>query len=304
MAAIDPTRYVVVPRATVRRQLALGRVLVKYKPEQASEDVEHAVKALNDTIATLTQAFADRHVEKSSGVGGDDVALDVFVDDVWYVIDERLQHWKAFERPAVQRLAEGQDPEGFDYEAASERAHQAAKLWKQLFSAGLDGLRLPHAEQAEFTRTLWTVIDREGLEPQLSELVGADFVAAARDAQIHYDEMVNAQSARAQGSIVNLRQLAVQLQQSIQKYMFSLLAMNREDDPKIVEQIRRALRPVDAVRERLERERARDRGGEEEAVPAETQADIDEILDEEQAVLEQIGGQPNGPDSELADEQG
>ena len=299
---IDPARYVVVPRATVRRQLALGRVLVRHKPTPASEDVEHAVKVLANVIAKLTQAFADRHVENNTALAGEDAALDLFVDDLWYVMDERLEHWKAFERPAAARLADPQDPEGFDYSAAIEKARRAGQLKQRLLGAGLDGLRLPHAEQAEFTRTLWTVIDQDGLAAQLTEFVGADFVEAARDAQGHYDEMVDAQSARAKGSLVNLRELAAKLQQSIQKYMFALVAMNREDNPEIVARVRKALRPVDALRERLERERARDRG-DELVVPAETQADIDELIDEEKAVVADIGAEGNKVAGELAGDQ-
>jgi hypothetical protein len=291
--AIDRSRYVVVPRATVRRQLALARVLVKHVPTPASIDVEEAAKELSGATGTLTQAFADRHIESGNSQAGEDTALDLFVDDVWYIIDERLQHYKAFERPAVIRLAETQEADGFDYTARVEKARKAATLWKRLLSGGLEGLRLSHPEQAEFTRTLWTVIDQEGLASQLVEFVGADFVEAARDVQGHYDEMVDAQAARSKGSLVNLRELAFELQYAIQNYMIALLAMTRDKSPENVAKIRKALRPVDALREQNERERARSRG-EQPAEPtdaqADTEADIDELLAEEQAVVEQIGG--------------
>src|SRR5690606_13807016 len=103
-------------------------------------------------------------------------------------------------------------------------------------------------------------------------------------------------------SSVNLRDLVLELQQAIQNYLIALLGMIRDNDPENVAMMRAALRPVDALKAQLERERSRSQQSAAKAQAAESpespeSEEIAELLAEEQALEEILG-----PDDELEDD--
>lgn len=292
-APIDRARYFFVPRTSGRRLLALARLLGKHKPKELSFEGEERAKLLQHGVVTLAQAYVERHRESSSLLAADETALDQFADYLWGIVDDRLAHWEAFGLPAASRLAQ-QKPGNFDYAARIDKAREAFALRRQLLAEGLDFTRRPYAEQAEYMVTLWKVIEQDKLDARLNHLIGADFFEALRDVHDHYVAMVERRSSRAQGSAVNLRELALALQKDIQNYVIALLAMIRDDDPDNVAMIRAALRPIDALREQLERERARTRGEPPPPAANDTGADVEELLAEEQEVATAIG-EPETP---------
>jgi hypothetical protein len=306
--AIDRSRYFVVPRTSARRHLTLGRLLDKRKPKQASVDLEAAAKVMNQAVFDLTSAYVERHLEHSQASPAEEVEFDLYTDQLWAVIDSRLDHWEVFQRPAGVRLAAHQSPGGFDYVACVDEAKQAERVRELLFGLrGVDFTRLKYVEQAEYMTTLWQVIEQEELGEALVEFVGAKFYGALRDGQPRYLEMIEQRSARERGSNVNLRELALELQQAIQNYLIALLAGIRDDDSENVAIHRHALQPVDALRAQLERERGRvARGGDEDEDGGELEeAALADFLAEEQALEQELGlgvEDELGPESAAAEE--
>lgn len=299
--AFDRSRYFSIPRTGGRRLLSLARLLVRHQPQQATPEVEQAGKHLAETVETVTQAFVERHREYGASVAAEEVELDAVMDALWYILRDRVQHWEVFDRPAVRRIAAIEPTDGFDFGACIEQAADAARVRSLLLEQGLEFLRLSYAEQAEHMLTLWTMIEQEKLEPVLTELIGAEFFGALSAWRVRYDQMIERRTARAQGSAINLRALGLQLNRVIQIYVIALLAMIRDDDPENVELIRTALRPIDALREQLERERARNQaaGGADLDELAEDET-LDELIAEQQAIDDQLGLNPRADDIDSA----
>lgn len=283
---IERSRYFFIPGAKGRRLLALGRVLLKHMPNSPSNDVEVFAKLLSEENVKVTKAYVDRHREDNTAIAAEEVELDQTADHLWGITDARLGHWEVFERPAVARLADKQTPEGPDYEGLIEKARAARTVRKKLLPNGIDFTKLPIPEQSEYMNTLWEIIEQDGLGDQLGEYIGGDFYDGLKDVQAHYEEMVDQRAARTKGTQINLLTHARNLHRAIQNYSISLLAMVRDQDPANVEMMLLALRPIDALREQMERERARGRG---EPEPEEPQPELEELLAEEKAVNEQIG---------------
>ncbi|KIG14864.1 hypothetical protein DB30_06246 [Enhygromyxa salina] len=296
--ALDRARYFFVPRTTGRRQLALARLLHKRKPKHASPDLEQSAKVMGSAIKTITQAYVDRHIETSGSSPAEEAELDRVVDLLWVALYERLGHWEVFERDGVRRLAANQQPDGFDYASAADEAKLARVVRERLLgTSGVEFTRLSYLEQGEYMLTLWSVIEQGEYGEALSNWIGPDFYEALRDSQSHYEAMIEKRSARERGSSVNLRELGLDLQRTIQNYLIALLAMIRDDDPENIAMIRAALRPIDAVREQLERERVKGRAGQvepqpEQAPDASELIDLDELIAEEAAVSAEIGIAP------------
>ncbi|MFO7562919.1 MAG: hypothetical protein R6X02_09785 [Enhygromyxa sp.] len=294
--AIDRSRYFLVPKTGGRRLLSLGRLLRKYQPENASYDVEETGKLLEQTIVSVTAAFVQRHRESGPSIAAAEAELDTVMDTLWYILRDRTLHWGLFERPGIQRLAAEQEQGDFDYQGCVEKAALAARVRRLLLDQGLDFLRLSYSEQSEHMLTLWTVVEQEQLQEPLAQLIGKEFFGALVDCRARYDQMIEARTAREQGSAVNLRVLSLQLARAIQNYVIALLAMIRDDDPENVETIRKALRPVDALREQLERERNRGRSSTGEPLePLEPvdEAAVEELLAEQQAIDAELGLLPD-----------
>lgn len=283
---IDRSRYFFVPTTKGRRLLALGRLLLKYLPESPSPDVEAAGKALQQEIVQVTQAYVDRHREDNTAIAAEEAELDQAADHLWNITDARLGHWEVFERPAIARLAAKQTPGGVDYEALIDKARQARSIRKQLVPNGLEFTKLAYPEQSEYMHTLWQIIEQDQLGDPLSSCIGPEFYESLREAQTHYGDMVDQRAARAKGSSINLRAHALALHRCVQNYTIALLAMIRDEDPDNVAMLRKALRPIDAVREQAERARARSRG---EPEPEQLEPELEELLAEQQAINQQIG---------------
>jgi hypothetical protein len=295
----DPSKYIILPRTTGTRYLTVSRLLRQYAPAPPrSEDLERALGYLESTETTVTDAYVARHREYGPSIAAQDSELDVVVDALLYIVRDRIEHWQVFERPGVRRLIAAQKPGGFDFEACAQRAQRARAIGELLLARGLDFTKRPYVDQAEAMRTLDEIVTREQLGEDLEQLVGVEHIGALRAAQAEYYDMVAARTLRARGSTVNLSELNARLKLAIERYLIAVLASIRDDDPDSVEQVQAALRPVDALRELLARERS---GGTAGSVNDDGTGDgvevgvdpaVDELLGEQRTLEGEVGLSP------------
>jgi hypothetical protein len=309
---IDRVRYVTAPRSTGRQMLSLGRLLRKYTPESASPDVIACAAALDAAIETGTQGYADRIRQDGPNQAKDDAEDDGSVDALLGIARDRIGHWQVFARPTYARLASAAPPDGVDYAELIDKAEQAARVHQLLFASDFDATRAPYPEQAEYMIALERIIDQAELGPVLDVLVGGPFVPELRRANVRYQAMV-ARRAAAERPDINLYEILTQLRVAVQNYLIALLAMIRDDDPDNVAAIRRALRPVDALREQLAgTRRGRSSDAAEPSEPsgqvepfeqAEVDQAVEELAAEQQAVDAELGfvdGATDDPESPAA----
>jgi hypothetical protein len=284
----DPTLYLSTPRMSARDYLALGRLLLRYKPESLSPAGERAAERLAAEIATFTTELAARYKAK----GLDEAELDFATDGLWYALRERLENWAVFERKAFVQLAEQQSEGEFDYRSRVVKAKRARALRRHLLAGiGINFTRKPYAEQVEFMVMIWQMIDHEGLADELAALIGSDFFWALRDCQRRYVEMVEAQVAAGHTSKYNLSDDRLRLRQALVQYQAAIIAMFDDRDADSVERVRRALSPIEMLREY----NLRRAGGM--ALEGEERLDIDPLLAEQAAVNHALG---IGDDAELS----
>ena len=172
-----------------------------------------------------------------------------------------------------------------------------------MFPSGLDYTRLAYDEQAEHMRTVAAVVEEQGCGEALHALIGPLLAAVFNDASRRYDAMIEQRAAQRRGSQVDLRAIYSDLTAALQGYVISLLSMYRPDDADNVAMIRRALRPIDALREQIAIERAAatrsgvragaeptaaDEVGDATQTEVEPEA-IDELLAHEQATARELG---------------
>lgn len=285
-APIVRSNYFVTPKTGGRRLLGFARLLRKRKAKTPTAQLEDADQLLAEGIEALRAGRKIRHLElHPTWTPAEDGDLDGFVDGLWVAVVERLEHCSNFTRPAVARLEQLGGEPAFDYAGARKRAAAAEKIHRRLFGdSRLEFTKFKYVDQSVHMDTLWEIIEDEGYKDSLIELCGKDIYGALAHSHAHYVEMTEQRELRQQGSKVNLTLLQADLQHRIQVFLIATLAMLKDTDPASVENIRYALRPVDALRERLAQERGREGGASEAAVE---KAEIDELLAEEQAIDEE-----------------
>lgn len=295
LAPIDRTRYVVCPRGSVTRTLTLSRLLLKYVPKPPSPDVAVMAGRLQDQIETSATAVRARHREYGPSIAAAEQGLDNFVDTLERIRSERLEHWELFDHPTARLLAQEQRARGlkpgeFDYSDAVDLARASKRMRTLLYPTGLDPFRGSYYDQAEAIQTIRKIIEEEdGSTELLEEVIGPRIGDAIDDAHARYQAMVELRIARTKGSEVDLRTVSLELQRAIQNYLIALLAMIRDEDDENVAMLRLALRPVDAVREQNNLERARGSADGAEAADGVDSEAIDELLREQQAVHTELG---------------
>jgi hypothetical protein len=287
MSVFVRSRYFSIPHTRARRKLAVARMLDKRKPEDPSADVERYAVALGVEIGAMTAAYVTRHVEASSVAPREDGELDTFVDALWGVCRDRFDHWRVFAMPAPARFVGDADAK-HDYAASAAQAGQIRRARELLLgTGGVEFTRLKYVEQAEHMRTMWTVIEDEGLDEVIAAAIGPEFLSAMRDGQRRYLAMIERRLAAERGSEVDLRARSRALADAMQNYVLALLVALDESDADSLAQTRAALRPLDVLREQLERERSGAAAGEE--VDEEVDEDLAELLAEEQQLAEELG---------------
>ena len=131
-------------------------------------------------------------------------------------------------------------------------AARAAELGTLLFPEGLGFLTLPYIEQLAAMELLLARIHEEKLAADLDALCGPEFLANLRAILPRYRAMVQGGLQRLDDA-ANLQEHRRKLSAAIVDYATKVAALYDEEDPKSLDRIRRALRPIDALRAQLTR---------------------------------------------------
>ena len=271
--------------------LSLARLLRKYTPTPASPDLSDCAATLDAAIEAGAQAYADRIRQDQPSLAQYDSEDDGTVDALLAIVRDRVEHWRVFARPTYVRLAEGSGSGGqaADVDGLIERGREAERIHALLFAADFDATRAPYPEQAEYMLALERIVVQAGVAGILDELVRGPFVAELGRANLRYQAMVARRAAAERAPEINFHDVLARLRTSIQNYLIAVLAMIRDDDPDNVATMRRALRPVDALREQLSVSAGRARDTDAGASDPEAIEAVEELVAEQQAVDAELG---------------
>lgn len=92
--------------------------------------------------------------------------------------------------------------------------------------------------------TVLQTIAQEGLETDVNEVIGAEFLSAVRDVQPRYEAMVRERLRRDRAAGQNLFETIRALQAAIVNYAGKVIGSIEHDDPATVETARLALLPI------------------------------------------------------------
>lgn len=183
----DPTLYTRAPILTIATAITLGGALVTACPPGAPPTLRKAADKLQTTTASAQTAWAARKRALGALSDEDSRVLDVQADGCWSALRGRLESY------ALLPIED------------HPRAARAGELIFILFGKdGLDFLKHRYVNQLPAMQTLLQRIDDEGLQPDLDDLAGPEFLAAIRKIVPRYDAMVQAMLQRDETSGVNL----------------------------------------------------------------------------------------------------
>lgn len=227
----DPAAYVRAPIITVQSGVTLALALVDACPKNAPANVKKAGKHLKKTAEDARDQIAERN--RLAGVFSDDFArnLDNEADRCWGGLRMRLS--------ALSMLPNDKYP----------RAAKAAALDTQFFGAGTEFLKADYGVQSASMAGILTRIDDDGLSPTIDEVAGAEFLAAIRDVQPRYEQMVSERLRRDKLTGQALSEITRSLQAAIVNYAIKVAGTVEHDDPATAEAARVALLPIANFRE-------------------------------------------------------
>lgn len=230
---LDPSIYTSIPVVSLSTLRILARTLIKAAPRGLPALTQRALAKIEQRVQKAEAAQAAR--QRTLGSTPDDVrAVDVAADRSIAAIRQRLEAYATL--PA----------EDFP------RAERAQELLTMLFPEGLGFLKLPYIEQLAEMEILFKRIDEEELAADLDALCGPEFLRNFRSVLPRYRAMVQAGLQRAGGS-EDLAEHRIRLAAAIVDYAIKVAATHDEEDPRSLDRIRAALRPIDALREQISR---------------------------------------------------
>lgn len=226
---LEPTRYLRTPILDVSGGVALGIALLTAAGKDLPLAAKRAAKVLRQAVVALQSDWA---AQRTAGLttAEDKRPADQRLDRVWAAVGGRLQTLADL----PQTLAE---------------AKQATQLYTRLFPDGLTFLRLPYERQwAESEQRLAQLGDEE-MGAAVEKLVGDFVLAELREAHANYGRVLGITDAKPGAAVAPnlLDQLRV-LQQAMTSYALQLVAAAHAD-AELVAPVRRALRPLDELRE-------------------------------------------------------
>jgi hypothetical protein len=118
-------------------------------------------------------------------------------------------------------------------------------------SNGVAFIQQPFFEQAAAMAALLRLIDEDGHDSDLAELVGEKWLLALRVCQIKYEAMIDDRLARERGKQQNLAKGRSKLRRMISAYNTAVLTMLDEQEPETLDVVVAALRPMVRIREIL-----------------------------------------------------
>lgn len=229
----DPSGYATLPLMTLAAQIVLARTLVEVAPRGLSGLAQRSRQRL-EKLAQAGQA-AQGARQRALGTSPEDTrALDGLADRAVGAIRQRLAAWALLP-------AEDFPP-----------AERAAELDTLLFPEGLGFLNLSYIEQLAAMELLLARIHEEKLAAELDALCGREFLANLRAIVPRYRAMVQGGLQRPDDA-ANLQEHRRKLSAAIVDYATKVAALYDDEDPKSLDRIRRALRPIDTLRAQLTR---------------------------------------------------
>lgn len=252
---VDLALYLNIPYMSARATLSLGNALRDNAPpaDLRPEQVEHALEDMLEMMGLLETAFDGRLRGASSEVLAEEGELDGADDTGWVDLRDRLRTRARYDHPGFHRLAADASAK-VDYGALVSRAKRAKILLVKLFAGeGLAVLRRSYAEQSVSTASILRVIEEDGLDKEIAEVLGdAQVVPVLRDLQERYEEMVAVRSAREDAS-EDIKALRARLRGAMQLYAVTVLGMINPKQPETVAIVEQSLRPMINFRDRFVR---------------------------------------------------
>lgn len=230
--SFDPSTYTRSPNVNITGGIALSRTLAEGCPKSAPPPVKRAAKKLIAAADAAHAAFVDRGRELGAVSGEDPRALDLSADTVWAAIAARLEAYSTL--PV----------------ALYPRAAKAAELLAKLFGPTSKPafLRDVYAMQWTAMAAVLKRIDDDGMQRDIDDLIGPEFLSEAKRIQPLYGAMVKGVLTREDGFGQNLATHTRAMQRAIVDYAIKMCATIDEDDPATVDVARTALRPIEQYR--------------------------------------------------------
>lgn len=104
--------------------------------------------------------------------------------------------------------------------------------------------------------SLLRLIDEDGYDPDLAELVGAEWVTVLRICQIQYEAMIDDRLARERGKNLSLSKSRSKLRRMISAYNTAIVTLLDDDVPETLDIVVAALRPMVRIRDIMNRSSA------------------------------------------------
>ena len=221
----DPAPYVRPPILDVATGVALGVGLISAMPKPAPDNVRAAAtKVRKDTVA-LQLAWG-----KTATAAPDRCKSDMRIDNAWGILLDRLE---SYSRLPV---------------ATYPRAARAQELLDTISPHDREWLKLVYeAEWAESTKRL-DRIESESLAKDINELAGPEFLAEVKAAHAEYGIALGVTTPAQVAVEVNLAAPLRSLSRAIGRYGIAVVGM-AGDDAASIAVVRKALRPIDSLRE-------------------------------------------------------
>lgn len=243
----DPTRYQSLPRLSPQTTQALAKSLLARTPAFASERVRRAASHLAHDLDELDRTLGGGGSPLSREVAASEAELDDYLDGLWHTLYMRLSAWQPYGRPGMWQVAAATPLPVVDYDRMKRRATRAREISSVLF--GPEGPQFVahgyRTQSLEMAKRL-AVIDERDWAKDIGKLAGRELLAALREAQVVYEAMVAARTAR--GPAGSVRRASHQTQWQIGLYVVHVLSMVDPSVPASVAAVRDALRPLLALR--------------------------------------------------------
>ena len=233
----DPLVYTRGPVLDVPSAYSLAVAILSAVPEgdARGEGIRAAAQALRDKTVALREAWT----ANVKHVSIDRRPVDNVADASWRAVSLALE---------ATSLLQGTDED-------DALARRSTALLGRLFPNGLSFTQGSFTAQWAHADRLLNDIDEDGLAEELEALVGARYLGFVRRAHTAYGEAlkITEPSEAAPGG---LREPKRDVERALQDYVFALFGQHRPSDAANHSLLRRALAPIDAMREEQARRAA------------------------------------------------
>ena len=224
----DPNGYTTIPTRTPALTLSLSRAILEAAPDKPPKPVSKRLFNIHGKATKLQTTWNDANRPASGEIVR---PIDLRVDRAFSAVRSRVQNWVDVED--------------------EERGERAQELLELLFPTGLDFLNLPYPQQwAECERRI-VLIDQDGLEADIVDLVDTRFLKRMREAQIAYGEALQITKKKdAVEPTERVIDAMRELKAEIAGYARLVLGLTDEDNPKSVAAAEAQLEPILRYRKR------------------------------------------------------